>query len=172
MYNRYRWGIKRVQRRVLMLLGKWNPEMGRANSKQFNAEIAAYWRKQGARVGENAKIFGTIDGVNPQLVSLGRNSVLGAQAALLTHGATTGGIPCTVGDNCYVGFGAIVLPGVTIGNNCIVGAGAVVTKDVPPNSIVAGNPARILRERDAVELANYIKAMEEGRAIGEYDSSK
>ena len=44
-----------------------------------------------------------------------------------------------------IGSGATILSGLTIGENAIVGAGSVVTKDVPPNSIVAGNPARVLR---------------------------
>lgn len=55
------------------------------------------------------------------------------------------GKPIKIGDNCWLGAGVIVLPGVTIGNNVIVGAGAVVTKDVPDNVVVVGNPARIIR---------------------------
>lgn len=54
--------------------------------------------------------------------------------------------PIHIGDNVWIGMNAIVLKGVTIGNNSIVAAGSVVTKDVPPNTIVAGNPARIVKE--------------------------
>lgn len=54
--------------------------------------------------------------------------------------------PITLGDNVWLGGGVIVLPGVTIGENTVVGAGAVVTKDLPPNVLAVGNPARIIRE--------------------------
>lgn len=53
--------------------------------------------------------------------------------------------PITIGDNVWLGGGAIVLPGVTIGDNSVIGAGAVVTKDVPANSVAVGNPARVVR---------------------------
>ncbi|WP_320775919.1 sugar O-acetyltransferase [Streptomyces sp. CRN 30] len=54
--------------------------------------------------------------------------------------------PITIGDNVWLGGGAIVLPGVTIGDNSVIGAGAVVTKDVPANVVAVGNPARPVRE--------------------------
>ena len=53
----------------------------------------------------------------------------------------------SVGDNCYVGTGAIIIGPVTIGNNVTIAAGAVVTKDVPDNAIVAGVPAKIISYR-------------------------
>ncbi|MGW3017824.1 sugar O-acetyltransferase [Streptomyces longwoodensis] len=53
--------------------------------------------------------------------------------------------PITIGDNVWLGGGAIVLPGVTIGHNSVIGAGSVVTKDVPPNVVAVGNPARPVR---------------------------
>jgi maltose O-acetyltransferase len=55
-------------------------------------------------------------------------------------------LPITIGEDVWIGAGAIVLPGTTIGDAAVVGAGAVVTKDVPPRTIVAGTPARVLRE--------------------------
>lgn len=56
--------------------------------------------------------------------------------------------PVLIADNCWIGAGAILLPGVSVGENSVVGAGSVVTKDVPPNTVVAGNPAKIIRELD------------------------
>jgi maltose O-acetyltransferase len=54
--------------------------------------------------------------------------------------------PITIGNNVWLGGGVIVCPGVTIGENTVVGAGAVVTRDLPPNVVAVGNPARVLRE--------------------------
>ena len=53
--------------------------------------------------------------------------------------------PVVIGERCFIGVGAMILPGVTIGDDCVVGAAAVVHKDVPAGSICAGNPARIIR---------------------------
>jgi acetyltransferase-like isoleucine patch superfamily enzyme len=55
--------------------------------------------------------------------------------------------PVTIEDDCDIGIGAIILPGVTIGRGAQVGAGAVVTKNVPAYAVVAGSPAKILRKR-------------------------
>jgi maltose O-acetyltransferase len=62
--------------------------------------------------------------------------------------------PVTIGDHAWIGTRAIILPGVTIGDGAVVGAGSVVTKDVPPNGVVAGNPARLLRLLDAEPSAS------------------
>ena len=53
--------------------------------------------------------------------------------------------PIVIGDDVWIGGGAIVLAGVTIGHRLVIGAGSVVTKDVPPDVVVVGNPARIVR---------------------------
>ena len=53
--------------------------------------------------------------------------------------------PIRIGEDVWIGAGAVILPGVTVGARSIIGAGSVVTKDVPPDTIVAGNPARALR---------------------------
>ncbi|RJP50892.1 MAG: acyltransferase [Anaerolineaceae bacterium] len=53
--------------------------------------------------------------------------------------------PIRIGKNCWLGTNVIILPGVVIGDRAIIGAGAVVTHDLPSNSIVAGNPARVIR---------------------------
>lgn len=54
-------------------------------------------------------------------------------------------LPVKIGDGCWLGGGVIVLPGVSIGSGCVIGAGSVVTRDIPPNSVAAGNPCRVIR---------------------------
>ena len=54
--------------------------------------------------------------------------------------------PVTIGNNVWIGGGAILLPGVTIGDNVVIGAGSIVTKDIPANSVACGNPCRVIRE--------------------------
>ena len=56
------------------------------------------------------------------------------------------GKPITIGDNVWVGAGAVINPGVTIGANTVIGAGSVVTKDIPANSVAMGVPCRVIRE--------------------------
>jgi acetyltransferase-like isoleucine patch superfamily enzyme len=58
------------------------------------------------------------------------------------NGATA---PITLADDVFIGMQVLILKGVTIGKNAVIGAGSVVTRDIPPNSIAAGNPARVLR---------------------------
>ena len=54
--------------------------------------------------------------------------------------------PVTIGNNVWIGGGAILLPGVTIGDNVVIGAGSIVTKDIPANSVACGNPCSVIRE--------------------------
>lgn len=63
-------------------------------------------------------------------------------------------------DNCWIGAGAIITPGVTIGENCVIGAGSVVTKDIPANSIAVGNPCKVLRTIDENDMKYYYKDRE------------
>ena len=66
-------------------------------------------------------------------------------------------VPVRIGENVWLGAGAILVPGVTVGNNAVIGAGSVVTKDVPPNVVAAGNPCRVLREIGARDRLYYYR---------------
>lgn len=86
-------------------------------------------------------------------IVIGNEVTLSARAMLIDSGLKVGvderaheDGPITVEDGAWIGAGAIVLPNVCIGRKSVVGAGSVVTRDVPPYTIVAGNPARVIRE--------------------------
>ena len=63
--------------------------------------------------------------------------------------------PITIGNDCWLASNAVVCGGVTIGDGCIIGAGSVVTRDIPPNSLAAGNPCRVIRKITEKDKMNY-----------------
>ncbi len=69
-------------------------------------------------------------------------------------------LPVHIGNNVWIGAGAIVLPGVKIGDNSVIGAGSVVTKDIPSNVVAVGNPCRVLREINERDMKYYYRDME------------
>jgi acetyltransferase-like isoleucine patch superfamily enzyme len=96
---------------------------------------------RGSTVGDRTQIHAC------RLVEIGEEVLISWDVTLLEnnyHSNSRG--PIRVEDHVWIGCHAIVLSGVTIGRGAVVAAGAVVTRDVPPNSLVAGNPARVLRE--------------------------
>ena len=66
--------------------------------------------------------------------------------------------PVTIGDNVWIGGGVTIIGGVTIGKNAVVAAGSVVIRDVPPDTLVAGNPARVVRKITAADKQKYRRA--------------
>lgn len=115
---------------------------------------AQKFRDKGMQIGEGTYIFSNVEigGNGRDPIRIGKHCVL-TGCVILGHDASVSwmmGIkesavkPVVIEDNCFIGFHAIVLMGVTVGKGSIVGAGAVVTKDVPPGSVVAGNPARVI----------------------------
>ena len=66
-------------------------------------------------------------------------------------------MPVSIGRNCWIGAGAIIMPGVTIGDNTVIGAGSVVTKDIPANVVAVGNPCRVMREINEHDKKFYFK---------------
>ncbi|WP_407875162.1 DapH/DapD/GlmU-related protein [Qipengyuania nanhaisediminis] len=80
----------------------------------------------------------------PGSIRVGTDTLVAFKTLVVSRTAEGSVRPVTIGDNCFVGAGSVILPGVTIGNNSIVGASAVVFEDVPARSIVAGNPARVV----------------------------
>ena len=109
--------------------------------------------KRGMKIGENCSIQPRciFDYSHCNLISIGNNVTLAPEVYLLAHDASTkydlgytkiGRIE--IKDNVFIGARALIMPGVTVGKSSIIAAGAVVTKDVPSNSVVAGNPAKVI----------------------------
>jgi acetyltransferase-like isoleucine patch superfamily enzyme len=86
-----------------------------------------------------------LDRTRPEEIEVGSYTVIAAGACLLSHDFASSRKGLTrVGDNCFVGARAIVLPGICIGNHSVIGAGSVVTEDIAPGSLAVGNPARVI----------------------------
>ena len=112
----------------------------------------------GAVVGEGSMIdMGAVLGGR---ATVGKNCHIGAGAVLAGVIEPASADPVRIGDGTLVGANAVVIEGVQVGKNCVVAAGAVVIEDVPDNMVVAGCPARIIKERD--EKTNSKTALESG----------
>lgn len=99
------------------------------------------------KIGKGSKFaYGAIGVVLHSKTIIGEKVIIG-QGVTVGRQLDPEGIP-VIGDNVYISAGARILGGITIGNNVIIGANSVVVKDVPDNSIVAGVPAKIIRQID------------------------
>lgn len=116
-----------------------------------------YRNLYGMEIGDGTVISrraGVDRGINPKGIHIGSYTRITGGVTLLAHDACRElKADIYIGNNCFIGTKAIILPGVKIGDEVIVAAGAVVTKDVPSNSIVAGNPAKVIRS--SIRCARY-----------------
>ncbi|MEQ1637428.1 MAG: acyltransferase [Methylococcales bacterium] len=131
---------------------------------QARRNPVAYARSLGVVIGKDCRLLnikpgqGTF-GSEPYLITLGDHVTVTANVQFVTH---DGGVwvfreyepdidvfgEITIGNNVFIGYGAIIMPGVHVGDNVVIGAGAVVTKDIPANLVVAGVPARAVCSLD------------------------
>ena len=130
---------------------------------QQGTDPIGFARKIGVGVGMNCRFYQSISyGSEPYLISIGDHVTITRGVAFITH---DGGAwilrhkhpkmdvfgTITIGNNVFVGREAMLMPGVTIGDNCVIGVRALVTRDIPPNSIAVGMPAKVIGTIDDYE---------------------
>ncbi len=123
----------------------------------FFCSNESYAKRVGVNLGHEVSLMTKSFGSEPWLITIGNRVRITAGVRFITHDGGTwvfrqqeryrhvikfGKI--VIHDNCFIGNNAIILPGVTIGPNSVVAAGAVVAKDVPPNTVVGGVPAKFI----------------------------
>jgi acetyltransferase-like isoleucine patch superfamily enzyme len=118
----------------------------------------AYAKYIGIKVGNNCRLINCNYSTEPYLITLG-DHVSATNVYFETH---DGGVwvfrdnnpeldivkPITVGNNVFIGYGVLILPGVEIGNNVVIGARSVVTRNIPSNSVAVGVPCRVIKNID------------------------
>lgn len=145
--------------------------------------LARFYRKEyKVKIGKHCRIIGkhlSLFGSEPYLIELGDYVTIAEGVRFITH---DGGISVlrdkdpnlnvfgkiVIKDNCFIGINSILMPNIVIGPNAVVGAGAVVTKNVAPNTVVAGVPAKEIMTLDQYRL----KARDKGLAISTRDAQK
>ena len=109
----------------------------------------------GIRLGENVFINYNGTMLDGGLITIGNNTQIGPNCQLMTPNHPIDHVerrkpiercsPITIGQDCWLGAGVIVCPGVHIGDRCIIGAGSVVVKDIPSDSMAVGNPCKVIK---------------------------
>lgn len=109
-----------------------------------------------------------LDLTYPTGVHIGEGSAVSFDAVILTHDHIRSlYLDTRIGKFCQIGARSIIMPGITIGDHSIIGAGSVVTKDIPPNSIAVGNPAKVIRT--GIMTTHWGKITEQGETVKKND---
>lgn len=129
--------------------------------------IHANWSGKFVHLGHHVYINFNLTLVDDTHIYIGDYTKLGPNVTITTAGHPINpelreglyqyNVPVHIGRNCWIGAGAIILPGITIGDNSVIGAGSVVTKDIPANVVAVGNPCRELREINDRDKEYYFK---------------
>lgn len=129
--------------------------------------LHANWGGHHVHLGKNVYANFGLTMVDDTHIYIGDHTMIGPNVTIATAGHPIApelreqglqyNMPVRIGRNCWIGAGALIMPGVTIGDNVVVGAGSVVTKDLPDNVVAAGNPCRVMRPVGDHDRAYYYK---------------
>lgn len=128
---------------------------GHVGENVFVAQPLMIARGSLVSIGDGTYINSNLTLVDDYKVTIGKNCLFAPNVTISTTGhpidpelraTSMYSFPVTIGDNVWIGIGAIILPGVTIGDNSVIGAGSVVTRDIPANVVAVGSPCRVVRE--------------------------
>ena len=129
--------------------------------------FSSNWGGHHVHLGKNVYINFGARFVDDTHIYIGDYTMLGPNVVLATAGHPIDpelrkqglqyNMPVRIGNNCWLGAGVIVMPGVTIGDNTVIGAGSVVTKDIPSGVVAVGNPCKVLREVGQRDKEYYYK---------------
>jgi len=119
-------------------------------------------------IGEDTYINFNCNFVDDTKIFIGKNVLFGPAVTIATVGHPINpnyrgymyADPVKIENNCWIGAGSIICPGVTVGENSVIGAGSVVTKDIPANSVAVGNPCNVLRTINEHDMKYYYKDRE------------
>jgi maltose O-acetyltransferase len=135
--------------------GYWRAKLGAfGEGSHIHAQVIIHSPDK-VRIGKNVNIVEFVHMWGGGGIEIGDNVIVASHTVITseTHNKyarlfreSTQCSPVSIGDNCWIGAGAIILPGVHIGQGCVIGAQAVVTRDIPPHSIVVGVPAHVIEE--------------------------
>jgi acetyltransferase-like isoleucine patch superfamily enzyme len=140
--------MKRVYEGEMALLKTWLIKTIFFSRRFYHSHIKGADIHRTVRIGSGV----ILDKTYPQGIHIGAHSFITNDVAILTHDHSTSRwrLHTYIGERCFIGMRSIILPGIKIGNDVIIGAGSIVTKDVPSNCLVAGNPARLVRENISI----------------------
>lgn len=163
--KRYNSTQPRQQKKRAKLLKKMLGDVG--ENCYIEAPFYANWGGHHVHLGNKVYINFSFTAVDDTHIYIGDNTMIAPNVTVATAAHPIlpelrqkeyqYNLPVHIGKNCWIGAGAIILPGVNIGDNSVIGAGSVVTKDVPPNTVAVGNPCRVLREINERDREFYYK---------------
>jgi len=154
-------GVRRIFRKLLLTVTCYLPLIPSKGVRPWLCRLAGVniIEPRSVLIGDGVRF----DEISPNLISIGRNVRITSGTVILTHFLDTKYIPTPdkpfqflngevrICDNVFIGVNTVIARPVTIGEGAVVGASSVVTKDIPPNAIVVGSPARVIGERPAMK---------------------